>query len=157
MSRMGELPPVSSAVETPSIPSSRGRTSSSAMRAASTGSAPGAAPMVAVTTGSWSMLKDITMGSTSAGSVAEPSERSMSSTAVLGSVPKSNSAKIIDIEFDELDCVPSRLGTLIMARSSGSVTWAATVSAPAPGMGLMTITKGSWMSGMSSCLSVVHE
>ena len=56
--------------------------------------------MVAVTTGIWSMLKDITMGSTSAGSVAEPSERSTSSTAALTSVPKSNSAKIIDIEFD---------------------------------------------------------
>jgi hypothetical protein len=68
----------------------------------------------------------------------------------LRSVPKSNWAKTSDSEFEDVDWNVSRRGTLAMARSTGSVTCEATSSAPAPGNGVMTVTKGSSMSGMSS-------
>ena len=75
----------------------------------------------------------------------------------LRSVPKSNWVKTSESEFDDVDCIVSSRGTLASARSIGSVTWVATSSAPAPGSAVMTVTKGSSMSGMSSCWSWPHE
>ncbi len=113
--------------------------------------------MVAVTTGRSSMPKEFTMGSADSGSWMLSTARSTSDVASLTSVPKSNSANTSDIELDDVDWVPSSRGTLTRLRSMGSVTCAATSSAPAPGMGVMTMTKGSSISGMSSCFRFAHE
>ena len=127
------------------------------MAAASTGSAPSTGPTVAMMMGWLPKSKELTCGSLPWGSSAWATAASTLSMVSFRSVPKSNWANTRESELDDVDCIVSRRGTLAMARSTGSVTWLATSSAPAPGSGVMTVTKGSWMSGMSSWRSWPHE
>ncbi len=157
MSRMGVGPPVRSTVETPSMPCSEGSTSVRAIWAASVGSAPSTGPMVATTMGWLLKSNELTCGSLPCGRSSWRTACSTSVSVSLRSVPKSNSAKTSDSELPDVDCTVCRRGTLEMACSTGTVTCSATSSAPAPGTGVMMVTKGNSISGSSSWRSWFQE
>ena len=94
--------------------------------------------------------KELTWGTLPWGRSSWPTACSTSVSVSFTSVPKSNSAKTSESELPDVDCTVCKRGMLAMAFSTGSVTCEATSSAPAPGNGVMTVTKGNSMSGSSS-------